>query len=178
MASSGVHPHARPSRQVPRNPVGSPPQPSRETEHMTQVEVSVLADANADTVEVLGRLLAQVSSRGALLTAERVREVSRSPSTSILVARLDGKIVGMALLLTLTTLARTTGYVEEVVVDQAARGQHISTALMTTLLDLAVAKGLEFVDLTSRPSRNVANGLYQSLGFKRRETNCYRYDLR
>ena len=161
----------------PRNPVWSSPQPSRQTEHMTQVEVSVLGDADADTVEVLGRLLAQVSSRGALLTAERVQEVSRTPSTSILVARLEGKIVGMALLLTLTTLARTTGYVEEVVVDEAARGQHTGTALMTALLELAVAKGIEFVDLTSRPSRNVANGLYQSLGFKLRETNCYRYDL-
>jgi ribosomal protein S18 acetylase RimI-like enzyme len=82
------------------------------------------------------------------------------------VIRLDGKIVGMAALLTLTTLARDTGYVEEVVVDQAARGQHISTALMGALLELAVNKGLQFVDLTSRPARNVANGLYQSLGFR------------
>ncbi len=67
----------------------------------------------------------------------------------------------MALVLTLKTLTRDTGYIEEVVVDQAARGQHVSAALMIALLDLAVAKGLEFVNLTSRPSRLVANGLYQ-----------------
>ena len=48
---------------------------------------------------------------------------------------------------------------------------------MTALLDLAVTKGIEFVDLTSRPSRTIANGLYQSLGFRLRETNCYRHDL-
>jgi ribosomal protein S18 acetylase RimI-like enzyme len=146
---------------------------------MSQVEVSVLAlaDADAGTVEVLGQLLAQVSSHAPRLEADRVREVLRTPSTSILVARVDRKIVGMALLLTLTTLARTTGYVEEVVVDNAARGQHVSTALMTAMLDLAVTKGIEFVDLTSRPSRTIANGLYQSLGFKLRETNCYRHDL-
>lgn len=149
----------------------------RHNELMTQVEISVLVEADAGTVEVLGQLLAQVSSSDLVLHADRVREVLRTPSTSILVARLDGKIVGMALLLTLTTLARTTGYVEEVVVDQAARGQHVSTALMTALLDLAASKGIEFVDLTSRPARRVANGLYQSLGFKLRETNCYRYDL-
>jgi ribosomal protein S18 acetylase RimI-like enzyme len=146
---------------------------------MSQVEFSVLelADADAGTVEVLRQLLAQVSSNAPRLEADRVREVLRTPSTSILVARADRKIVGMALLLTLTTLARTTGYVEEVVVDKAARGQHVSTALMTALLDLAVTKGIEFVDLTSRPSRTIANGLYQSLGFKLRETNCYRNDL-
>lgn len=145
---------------------------------MSQVEISVLVDADAWTVEVLGQLLAQVSSSAPVLDADRVREVLRTPSTSVLVARLDGKIVGMALLLTLTTLARRTGYVEEVVVDQAARGLHISTVLMTALLDLARNKGIEFVDLTSRPARTVANGLYQSLGFKLRETNCYRHDLR
>jgi ribosomal protein S18 acetylase RimI-like enzyme len=32
------------------------------------------------------------------------------------------------------------------------------------------------VDLTSRPSRDAANQLYQRLGFVRRETNVYRYD--
>jgi ribosomal protein S18 acetylase RimI-like enzyme len=34
------------------------------------------------------------------------------------------------------------------------------------------------VDLTSRPSREAANRLYQRLGFQLRETNVYRYDLR
>jgi ribosomal protein S18 acetylase RimI-like enzyme len=145
---------------------------------MAHVDVSALTHADATTVEVLSQLLAQVSSNSAPLTSDRLQSVLQTPSTSILVARLDGKIVGMALLLTLTTLARTTGYAEEVVVDEAARGQHVSTALMTALLDVAVTKGMEFVDLTSRPSRKVANGLYQSLGFKLRETNSYRHDLR
>jgi ribosomal protein S18 acetylase RimI-like enzyme len=108
-------------------------------------------------------LLAQVSSNASKLEYDRVREVLRTPSTSILVARLDRKIVGMALLLTLTTLARTTGYVEEVVVDNAARGQHVSMALMTALLHLAATKGIAFVDLTCRPSRTIASGLYQLL---------------
>jgi ribosomal protein S18 acetylase RimI-like enzyme len=83
----------------------------------------------------------------------------------------------MALLLTLTTLAGDTGDVEEVVVDQAARGQHISTALMRRLLELAADKGMRFVDLTSRPSRDIANNLYHPLGFELRETNCYRHHL-
>lgn len=139
---------------------------SYQNDHTGHTQVSVLTDADVDagTVEVLGYLLAQVSSADTRLTSDRVQKVLRTPSTSILVARLEGKVVGMALLLTLTTLARTTGYVEEVVVDQGARGQHVSTALMTALLDLAVAKGIEFVDLTSRPSRTVANGLCGTSG--------------
>jgi ribosomal protein S18 acetylase RimI-like enzyme len=141
------------------------------------VEVSLLTGAGAQEAEALGRLLTQVSGSATALTPERVHEVLRTPSTSVLVARLDGRIVGMALLLTLTTLSGDTGYVEEVVVDEAARGQHISTALMRELLDLAAQKGHRFVDLTSRPSRAAANGLYRSLGFELRETNCYRYRL-
>jgi hypothetical protein len=33
------------------------------------------------------------------------------------------------------------------------------------------------VDLTSRPSREAANRLYQRIGFVERSTNVYRYDL-
>jgi ribosomal protein S18 acetylase RimI-like enzyme len=149
----------------------------RENEHMSQVEVTTLAEADIETVQVLGQLLGQVSSSAAPLTAERVRDVLRTPSTSILIARLNGKIVGMAVLVTMRTLARDTGYVEEVVVDQDARGQHVGTALIKGLLDLAVDKRLQFVDLTSRPSRDIANALYQHLGFRLRQTNCYRHDL-
>jgi ribosomal protein S18 acetylase RimI-like enzyme len=144
---------------------------------MSDVEIAVLTDDGADETEALGRLLTQVSSSAPRLTPERIRHVLRTPSTSILVARLDGEIAGMALLLTLTTLSGDIGYVEEVVVDEAARGHHIGTALMRDLLELAEQKGLRFVDLTSRRSREAANGLYQSVGFELRETNCYRYRL-
>jgi ribosomal protein S18 acetylase RimI-like enzyme len=144
---------------------------------MSTAEITVLHPADTAAAPDLARLLAQVSSRGTGLSAERVREVLQAPATSVLVARLDGQIVGMALLLTLTNFAASSGYVEEVVVDRAARGQHIASALMGELLQLAARKGLAFVDLTARPSRAEANGLYQSLGFTLRATNCYRYDL-
>jgi ribosomal protein S18 acetylase RimI-like enzyme len=160
-----------------RRHIGRDSENARENGGMNAAEITLLSGDGAAEAEALGQLLAQVSSRPAPLTAERVREVLRTPSTSVLVARLDGTIVGMALLLTLTTLSGDTGYVEEVAVDQAARGQHIGSALMRALLDLAARKGLRFVDLTSRPSRDAANHLYLSLGFRLRETNCYRYDI-
>lgn len=137
----------------------------------------MLTGDGTEEADALGRLLRQVSSSATSLTPERVSEVLRTPSTSVVVARLDGQIVGMALLLTLTTLSGNTGYVEEVVVDEAARGRHVAAMLMRELLRLAAQKGHRFVDLTSRPSRAAANGLYRSVGFEPRETNCYRYRL-
>jgi ribosomal protein S18 acetylase RimI-like enzyme len=146
---------------------------------MSTPEIAVLSPDEADeAAAALARLLAQVSSRAAPLTAARVASVLATPATSVLVARLDGQIVGMALLATLTTLAGDTGYVEEVAVDEAARGQHVGTALMDGLIGLARQKGLWRLELTTRPARVAANQLYQSLGFGLRETNCYRLDLR
>lgn len=144
---------------------------------MGDVDVTILNGNGTDETDALGRLLAQVSRSAPALTPERLREVLRTATTSILLARLDREIVGMGLLLTLRTLSGDFGYVEEVVVDEAARGKRISTILMRALLDLAAQKGLRFVDLTSRPSRTAANGLYRSLGFQLRETNCYRHVL-
>jgi hypothetical protein len=46
------------------------------------------------------------------------------------------------------------------------------------MIDRARELGCKTVELTSRPSREDANRLYQHLGFVPRETNVYRYDLR
>lgn len=60
--------------------------------------------------------------------------------------------------------------------DDAARGHGVGEALNQTALQFR-DKGCKTVDLTSRPSREAANRLYQRLGFQARETNVYRYDL-
>jgi ribosomal protein S18 acetylase RimI-like enzyme len=83
--------------------------------------------------------------------------------------------------LTLAVFRIPTGlraWIEDVVVDESARGQGVGEALNRAALDRAAALGAVTVDLTSRPSRAAANRLYQRLGFEPRETNVYRYDLR
>jgi ribosomal protein S18 acetylase RimI-like enzyme len=87
-------------------------------------------------------------------------------------------MVGSATLLTLVTLVGAFGYVEEVVVDSNMRGRGIGRHLVEGVVDVARSKGLDFVELTSRSSREAANALYQSLSFRRRETNVYRLNLR
>jgi ribosomal protein S18 acetylase RimI-like enzyme len=68
-------------------------------------------------------------------------------------------------------------WIEDVVVDDSARGKGVGEALNRAALDRARAEGATTVDLTSRPSREAANRLYQRIGFVPRETNVYRYDL-
>jgi ribosomal protein S18 acetylase RimI-like enzyme len=81
-------------------------------------------------------------------------------------------------MLTLAVFRIPTGvraWIEDVVVDQSARGQGVGEALSRRALDLAAAAGARTVELTSRPSRQAANHLYQRLGFQPRDTNVYRY---
>jgi ribosomal protein S18 acetylase RimI-like enzyme len=116
-------------------------------------------------------LLFQVSSRADPLTDARLKTVLSKPATRVIAVRSDGVVVGMALLLICTTLTGRFGYVEEVAVDQSVKGQHLGVRQLVGLLELASALGLDFVELTSRLSREAANGLYRSLGFVHRKPN-------
>jgi ribosomal protein S18 acetylase RimI-like enzyme len=101
-----------------------------------------------------------------------------SPATRLLVAHDEaGAVIGM---LTLAVFRIPTGvraWIEDVVVDDAARGRGAGEALSRHALELARAEGARTVELTSRPSRAAANRLYQRLGFAPRETNVYRFTL-
>jgi ribosomal protein S18 acetylase RimI-like enzyme len=68
-------------------------------------------------------------------------------------------------------------WIEDVVVDGSARGHGVGEALNLAAIEHARKNGAVTVDLTSRPSREAANRLYQRIGFTARETNIYRYSL-
>jgi ribosomal protein S18 acetylase RimI-like enzyme len=98
------------------------------------------------------------------------------PGNRLLIARLDGRVVGT---LTLAMFPMPTGLrarIEDVVVDEAARGLGAGAELTREAVRLARAAGARTVDLTSRPSREAANRLYERLGFRPRDTKVYRLD--
>lgn len=142
-----------------------------------QVNVEEVMEVSGELVEAFARLTPQLS-RSAPPPGERELErIVQSDATRLLVAKLDGAIVGS---LTLALFVIPTGvraWIEDVVVDESARGQGIGAALNQEALKVAQKEGARTVDLTSRPSREAANRLYQRLGFKQRETNVYRYSF-
>lgn len=131
-----------------------------------------------ELVEAFRRLMPQLSSSNSAPTRAELAEMIESPAITLLVARNDGgEIVGS---LTLAMFRIPTGrraWIEDVVVDSAQRGRGIGEALTREALAVAKAAGATTVDLTSRPSREAANRLYQRVGFEKRETNVYRYKL-
>ena len=68
-------------------------------------------------------------------------------------------------------------WIEDVVVDESQRGKGIGKELMLSAIDYSKSLGSKDIRLTSRPSRIAANELYLKLGFKKYETNFYRYLL-
>jgi ribosomal protein S18 acetylase RimI-like enzyme len=142
------------------------------------VRIEEVTSVDADLVAALRGLVGQLSPSATPPTEAHVQEILDSSATRLLVARGDeGAVVGS---LTLVAFRIPTGvgvWIEDVVVDEAARGQGTGEALVREAVRLAQAAGARAVNLTSRPDRVAANRLYQRLGFEQRETNVYRLEL-
>ncbi|HTJ38201.1 MAG TPA: GNAT family N-acetyltransferase [Dactylosporangium sp.] len=138
------------------------------------VDVELVQDATDEVLKAFGRLLPQLSRSAEPLDAEALRTLVAWQGNRLLVARVDGEIVGA---LTLVMFPIPTGWrawIEDVVVDESARGQGVGAALTREAVAVAQAAGARTVDLTSRPSREAANRLYERLGFELRDSKVYR----
>jgi ribosomal protein S18 acetylase RimI-like enzyme len=108
-------------------------------------------------------------------------EMVAAPGTHLLVARVAadgapaGPIVGTLTLVVFRIPTGVRAWIEDVVVDESARGRGVGEALTMAAIGLAAGAGARTVDLTSRPARAAANRLYQRIGFRLRDTNVYRY---
>jgi ribosomal protein S18 acetylase RimI-like enzyme len=109
---------------------------------------------------------------------DRLSELVESDNTIIFLGTDDsGQILGMLSLIVMKIPTGNKAWIEDVVVDQSARGKGMGKALMDHALERAKELAVKSVDLTSRPSREKANMLYQSLGYQIRETNVYRHKI-
>jgi ribosomal protein S18 acetylase RimI-like enzyme len=143
------------------------------------VTVSAAEEVTPEVVEAMARLVPQLSRSAPAPTAAAVAEMVAAPATKLFLARdgAESRIVGMLTLVLVRIPTGLRAWIEDVVVAEEARGRGCGEALSRAALDAASAAGARTVDLTSRPSREAANRLYQRLGFKERATNVYRYDL-
>ena len=141
------------------------------------IAVEVATHVDEGLVDAVHRLVPQLSSSTPPPTRVELEVIVAGPSTMLLLARNGRAVVGM---LTLAIFRIPTGiraWIEDVVVDADARGQGVGEALTREAVRIAGTHGARTVELTSRPSREAANRLYQRLGFERRETNVYRFSI-
>ncbi|GAA5035872.1 GNAT family N-acetyltransferase [Actinopolymorpha pittospori] len=141
------------------------------------IRVEPLHEATDEAVEAFGRLLPQLSSSATPLSHDALATILACPTNTVLVARTDDRIVGALTLVMIPIPTGTRAWIEDVIVDNDARGLGLGSTLTTEAIRVALESGARTVDLTSRPSRVAANRLYEKVGFKRRETNVYRFEV-
>ena len=147
------------------------------TPPVASIRIQVVERVDDEIVAAMPRLVAQLSASIAAPGRAELERIVREPATRILVAREGRAILGMLTLALFRIPSGIRAWIEDVVVDADARGKGIGEALTREAIRLAAADGARTIELTSRPSREAANRLYQRLGFQRRETNVYRYTV-
>jgi ribosomal protein S18 acetylase RimI-like enzyme len=142
------------------------------------MEIKKITRFSERAFEAVSGLLPQLSPDASLLTREYFKSILASAGAHLFIAELDNKqIAGM---LTIGTYKTPTGikvWIEDVVVDESYRGKGIGKELMIFAVNYSKSLGAKDVSLTSRPARIAANELYSKLGFKKYETNFYKYLL-
>lgn len=142
--------------------------------------IELMTRVTPEIVEAFERLIPQLSSHAQPPTGDALAGMAESPDVLVYLARSPeggSPIVGSATLAITQSPTGRHAWIEDVVVDEAARGQGWGRALTEACLQGARGLGLTEVNLTSRPSRVAANALYRSIGFVQRETNVYRCAL-
>ncbi len=161
---------------------------------MTKPQITVCSGTDTGELEQVTRalqvLIPQLSSSAVAISQERVAEIAKHDACTLLIAKMPAvdthennsapdqtQIVGAMVLVIFPLPTGQRAWIEDVVVDELARGKGVGELLNRRAIELATAARARTVDLTSRPSREAANRLYQRLGFETRATNLYRMEL-
>jgi ribosomal protein S18 acetylase RimI-like enzyme len=140
--------------------------------------VEIIEKSSPALVDAINRLLPQLSSSANSMTAESVETFISQPNVHFFAFTPDDdpeNILGMLTLVMFQIPTGTRAWIEDVVVSEETRGQGAGRKLTEAAIKFAQGNGACTVDLTSRPTREAANRLYQRVGFDQRDTNVYRF---
>ena len=137
------------------------------------MRIEQVREATDELVDAIRRLLPQLTEARTPPTLEQLAETVRDQT--VLVARddEDGAIVGTATLVMYRVSSGLKGRLEDVIVDESARGRGVGEALTREVMTRANEARVLMLELTSMPYRETANRLYKRLGFVRKPTNVY-----
>lgn len=145
----------------------------------TTIHILKKQHATKKTLHDINILLNELSSSDARVHTKQkrrpadLRAALDNSNTVFVVARKEGRIVGMGMLSVMQKVGKRKGFIEDVVVESSCRGKGIGTNIMNALIAAARKKRVANLTLTARPARIAANKLYHRVGFKKRITNVY-----
>ena len=139
------------------------------------IKIRKVLNSSEKVLGDINQLLPQLSKSAKALNLKDLKGLIECSSTHLYFAEEDEMVLGMLSLVIFQIPTGVRAWVEDVVVHGKARGKGVGKMLTLKALSEAKQLGALTVDLTSRPSREVANKLYMSVGFEPRMTNVYRY---
>ena len=125
-------------------------------------------------IEAFARLLPQLSSSATIPTQEYIEKMLDNENFHLFVAERENEILGMLSLVVVDIPTGRKAWIEDVVIDENARGLHIGQALVEKAKEAAAEVGAKKIYLTSNPSRKAAHALYHKCGFSEYETTVFR----
>src|SRR2546428_13763754 len=142
------------------------------------VEVVIADAATAEVVEAFGRLLPQLSSSAARLTRESLAEIIGAPHNTVLLARdpsAGNRIIGTLTLVIFRIPSAMRAWIEDVVVDDMARGRGVGEALTLAAVNHAKQRRAKTNHRTSRQCPPAVGRLYVAHGRRVGDPNVYRF---
>jgi len=145
------------------------------------MRIEAVSEATPELRQALARLLPQLNPNLPPPDDDRLRRIVADPDVVLLVARDGpaGEIVGTTTVIVYTTPFWIKARLDEVVVDDSARGKGVGEALVRAALDIARERGAQIAELQSArtEARESAHRLYERLGFKVRNSEVFRISL-
>jgi GNAT superfamily N-acetyltransferase len=143
------------------------------------MRIEAVTEATPELNAALARLLPQLNARLPVPSMERWRRIIDDPAVTLLVAMEGDEIIGTSTVIVYSTPFWIKARLDEVVVDESARGKGVGEALVKACLDIGRERGAEVAELQSGrgPERVAAHRLYERMGFQRRETDVFRIEL-
>ena len=128
------------------------------------LSIDIASSATEELLNGLNNLVPQLSSSAAPLTIGDVEALIANPAVSVFVAKNDGAIVGTLTLVVFPIPSGLRAWIEDVVVDEGARGLGAGAALTEAAVAESKKRGARSIDLTRRHVREV--------GFRATRNQC------
>lgn len=141
------------------------------------VSIERVTRVTDELTAAFGTLLTQLYNTPTVADRALLEAVVADPANRLLVARDGTELLGTATVILVTSLRGVHARLEDVVVDERARGRGVGGALVHAAVELAASCHAQMVELTSRPFRAAAQRLYRREGFELVDTNVFRYHL-
>ncbi len=137
------------------------------------IEIKQVKEITPEIVEAFSILIPQLTAKSEIPDKKYLEEIIKIQGTYLFTA-CNPNIVGSITVVIINTPSGSKAWIEDVIVDENARGQNVGEKLVFFAIDFAKKLNIVSINLTSSPDRIAANRLYQKLGFILRETNVYR----